>query len=185
MWMRGHCADDFFKSTQSNIILLLEKKGNHGNDILQAGESLDRHAFLKAPFVSSWKMDVRFQWVHIHSCRQRRLEHALCPMREKAGKKTLLRDLKYRLLHSLHIKPTLKYHAVLVESDIDACTALSLMLSSIAHTPFQRGYSKQAQYGLTILRIDFLFPHRIQQQWRSVTAAFQARDFRHIYNRDW
>ena len=78
--MTGYRAVVFSESTQSNIILLLEKekeKGNHGNDIFQAGESLDRHAF-KAPFVCSRKMDAVFHCVQLHSgvCRQRRLEQA-------------------------------------------------------------------------------------------------------------
>ena len=86
--MTGYRAVVFSESTQSNIILLLEKekeKGNHGNDIFQAGESLDRHAF-KAPFVCSRKMDAVFHCVQLHSgvCRQRRLEQASLPNTEES-----------------------------------------------------------------------------------------------------
>lgn len=126
--MRGHWAVVFSKSTQSNIILLL-KKGNHGNDIFQAGESLDRHAF-KAPFVSSWKWmwdSSEFSSTQAGLCRQRSLEQALSPTQGK-GKKILLHDQKYRkyteILHTLHIRQTLKYHCVLVDSGTDACTGL-------------------------------------------------------------
>lgn len=109
-----------FKSTQSNIRFCYWKKGNHGNDIFQAGESLDRHAF-KAPFVSSWKwMWDSSEFISTRVGKEglsRRLWHS------RKGK-MLLYDLKHRLLHTLHVQRTLKYHCVLVKSGTDTCAAL-------------------------------------------------------------
>lgn len=54
----GWRADGLLKSTQRNTLFCQRKQGNHGDDIFQAGESLDRHAF-EAPFVCSrrWMWD--------------------------------------------------------------------------------------------------------------------------------
>lgn len=109
-----------FKSTQSNIRFCYWKKGNHGNDIFQAGESLDRHAF-KAPFLSSWK----WMWDSSELISTRVGKEGLSRrLRHSRKGKMLLHDLKHRLLHTLHVQQTLKYHCVLVKSGTDTCAAL-------------------------------------------------------------
>lgn len=86
----GYCAVVFSKSTQSNIILLL-KKGNHGNDIFQVGDSLDRHAF-KAPFVSSWK------WIWDSTeFTVGKEDLSGCCFQHSRKEQILLHDLKYRI----------------------------------------------------------------------------------------
>lgn len=162
--MRGYCAVVFSKSTQSNIILLL-KKGNHGNYIFQVGDSLDRHAF-QAPFFSSrkWTLySIVFNSTQAGVARQRRLEQLLSPTLWKG--KILLHDSKYSLLHTLHIQQTLKYHCVLVDSATDACTGLlfcylnSVRLRCVAPCSTKGGIQSKQQYGQMLLIIDFFFFH--------------------------